>query len=101
VLCQHAVDPFLGSQSLCLVDQLLQMIEHILMGFIIKHDKSIEFPINDIYLRLSHGLGSFMGHSESGPHIISFFQAIHSVELFLFHQRVEDGDSLCIVMDLL
>jgi hypothetical protein len=50
VLRQHAVDPFLGSQSLFLVDQLLQAIEHFLMGFIIKHDKSIELPLKHIYL---------------------------------------------------
>jgi hypothetical protein len=56
MLRQHAVSPFLGSQSVCLVDQLLQAVEHILSGFIIKHDKSIELPLKHIYLCLSHGL---------------------------------------------
>jgi hypothetical protein len=45
VLGQHAVGPLLGPQCLCLVDQLLQVVEHVLRSFIIKHDKSIEWPL--------------------------------------------------------
>jgi hypothetical protein len=47
------------------------------------NNEPIELPLKHLYIGLPHGLGSFMSHPESGPHIFSHIQAIHTVELFL------------------
>jgi hypothetical protein len=64
----------------------LSSLNSFLRGFIIKHDESIELPLNHFYLGHPHGLRSFMCHLEGGPNFFGFIQAIHMVELFLVHR---------------